>query len=1030
MLHKISKKYFLLFLLIGLSFNQFGKNIVQYDDFEWKFIQTEHFDIYYYNQNKEQAEFVAYHSELAYKHLEKMLGWGLSKRSDIILYESHNDFQQTNVIQTYMEEGVGGVTELFKNRMVIPYDGSLHEFEHVLYHELVHVFINDGLYGGSVMNMLRTGNVIIPLWMNEGLAEYLSNDWGVNSDMWMRDLAINYSQMPEINQLNGYLAYRGGQSVWRFITRKWGDEVIAEIFKNIKFQGDVNKGLEKTLGVDIKELTNQWHNYLKKEYWADIENRDDIRNIARRLTDHEKLYNSYNIAPSISPDGSKVAIYSNVNGEMSIYLINSDDGKFISKIVTGQITSEIEELHILKPGISWSPNGDKIVFAAKSGDSDALFFIDINNSNKVINKKVFDLEGIFRPTWNPRNNQIAFIGNKEFTSDIYIYNLDNDSLINATNDTFSDVQVTWAPNGEELLFVSDRGDNITPNQKFDILSICDMDFHNLDIYKFTKQNQIIRLTNTIHNETYPSYSPNGETIAFISDESGINNLYLTHDEFMHYQPVTNILTGITQLNWSTNNQIIFTGFYKSGYDIFILSNLDTTKFLNKEIPLSKWKKEVKLPLKRKSIDNNYVNSKQYDNFIFSSNSSLKSVPIFTLDKDLLLDSAGTHIDYKYNTRFSLDYAQASFVYDVFEGGQGMGVFYFSDILGDHQIALQTSLQFDIDQSDVYFKYRYLKNKVNLELGLYNYAYFTDIRSGSQFQETIFDINRDFGLSFKVENPFSKFSRLEMLLSYNHLAQKEMLYDAFTGDQDYNFTKTYNILEPEIKYIWDNTRSFYLYKVSGSRVSVNYSVSPKISLNDFTYNKFEIDARNYFELSYNNKISLASRLYVGTSWGRDPRIFAIGGTPAFFHGDEDLINPIYETNIIQGTEYEFWSMNNLSFPIRGYNVGQRFGTNALLFNFELRLPFLLYYFPTVKYVGQMFGVLFVDVGVAWDNSFPSFSNKNNWNLDSNEGWIMSYGFGPRFILFGMPWKLDYAWQYNPYDGEISSDKWYLSIGVDF
>ena len=186
MLHKISKKYFLLFLLISLSFNQFGKNIVQYDDFEWKFIQTEHFDIYYYNQNKEQAEFVAYHSELAYKHLEKMLGWGLSKRSDIILYESHNDFQQTNVIQTYMEEGVGGVTELFKNRMVIPYDGSLHEFEHVLYHELVHVFINDGLYGGSVMNMLRTGNVIIPLWMNEGLAEYLSNDWVVNSDMWMR----------------------------------------------------------------------------------------------------------------------------------------------------------------------------------------------------------------------------------------------------------------------------------------------------------------------------------------------------------------------------------------------------------------------------------------------------------------------------------------------------------------------------------------------------------------------------------------------------------------------------------------------------------------------------------------------------------------------------------------------------------------------------------------------------------------------------------------------------------------------------
>ena len=44
--------------------------------------------------------------------------------------------------------------------------------------------------------------------------------------------------------------------------------------------------------------------------------------------------------------------------------------------------------------------------------------------------------------------------------------------------------------------------------------------------------------------------------------------------------------------------------------------------------------------------------------------------------------------------------------------------------------------------------------------------------------------------------------------------------------------------------------------------------------------------------------------------------------------------------------------------------------------------------------------------------------------------MSYGIGPRFILFGMPWKLDYAWQYSPHEGRISDKKWYLTIGFDF
>ena len=117
-------------------------------------------------------------------------------------------------------------------------------------------------------------------------------------------------------------------------------------------------------------------------------------------------------------------------------------------------------------------------------------------------------------------------------------------------------------------------------------------------------------------------------------------------------------------------------------------------------------------------------------------------------------------------------------------------------------------------------------------------------------------------------------------------------------------------------------------------------------------------------------------------------------------------------------------------MRGYNVAQKFGTKSLIANFELRLPFLIYYFPTIKYLGQIFGVIFIDVGVAWNDKIPNFSSKNSWQLDNNEGWIMSFGFGPRFNFLGMPWKLDYAWQYNPHRGIISSRKWYLSIGIDF
>ena len=166
------KLLYILFFVVVIP-QEFGKNIVQYDKFEWKYIQTEHFDIYFYENGVNNAEFVALHAEDAYNKISNLIGWDLKDRRSIVVYNSHNDFQQTNVIDMYLREGIGGVTELWKNRIVIPYDGDANQFKHVIYHELVHVFINDGMYGGSVQNLQSLSTVFIPLWMNEGLAEYL-----------------------------------------------------------------------------------------------------------------------------------------------------------------------------------------------------------------------------------------------------------------------------------------------------------------------------------------------------------------------------------------------------------------------------------------------------------------------------------------------------------------------------------------------------------------------------------------------------------------------------------------------------------------------------------------------------------------------------------------------------------------------------------------------------------------------------------------------------------------------------------------
>ena len=363
----------------------------------------------------------------------------------------------------------------------------------------------------------------------------------------------------------------------------------------------------------------------------------------------------------------------------------------------------------------------------------------------------------------------------------------------------------------------------------------------------------------------------------------------------------------------------------------------------------------------------------------------------------------------------------------------MAMFLFSDILGDHRIGISTEMQIDLKESDYYFYYRYLKSRINHQAMFYHQAYRTNVYFNSNDNSFEYTLNRNLGLNYMFFLPFSRFSRLEGGITFDHLIKEksEIEYNGDITNLSYN---SYNLLRPHIKYVWDNTRWFYLYPVSGNRTYFNYEIVPKSNFNDYIFETFSIDSRTYFELSHTNKISFASRIYFGASWGKDKRLFGLGGAPYIFSNDNsDMVNSSYE----EALPYDdFYFMNNFIFPVRGFPMAHKYGSKALLMNYELRLPFLMYYFPTIKYLGQLFGVFFIDMGVAWNDKFPQFKQKQNWGINQNSdttdniGWIMSYGFGPRFVFLNMAWKLDYARQYDPIRGKSSNQNWYLTIGYDF
>ena len=1031
-------KFFIVIQFLSLLLGQFGQNIVQYDDFTWHFIQSKHFDIYYSEDGRSHAEFTAEESEIAYLKIANRLNWQLKHRVSIIVYNSHNDFQQTNVIDSYMNEGIGGVTELYKNRVVIPFDASNQEFKHVIHHELVHVFINDCVYGGSLKNMVANSiKVHIPMWMNEGLSEYLSSGWDTNSEMWIRDMAINGSELPEIHQLTGYMAYRGGQSIWNFISEKWGEESIAEIFYQIKKSNNVETGFKRALGVDMKKLQFQWHKYLKEEYWPDISNRENIPEFARQLTDHEELENTYNVAPAISPDGNRIAIFSDKSGPMALYLISAEDGRFIKKVIQGERNSEFEELHILKPGITWSDDGKKIAFAAKSGKSDALFTVDIKSGNKT--KYRLNMEGIFRPAWRPGTNEIAFIGNNGKTSDIYLFNIDTEQLTNYTNDWFTDDQVSWHPNGKSLFFISDRDDILEINieNKPD-----DHLFNQTDIYELNiKSRTMNRITETPYNETYPSISNDANMLAFISDKSGINNIYLTDISatFGEPQAITNALTGITQLSWNGDDtQLIFTGFFNRGYDIYTFDNPIQKIEDNIQIPLTKWtQKTYDTVLLRNSESESrktLISEDKYKNYVFSGFDASEDIQpyqeIVELDTTEYYDSTGLYHTHIYKTRFTLDFAQAYYAFDSRYGGQGMAYFLFSDILGNHKLQIGTEMVVDLQRSDYFLLYRLLTYKTDWNMAFYHLAYqytpynpFTGYSSESTLYQNI-------GISIEASNPVSRFTRFDAGLDFNHITKSRIEISPDQSnpqyfDEEISHINSFSTLIPSIKYIVDNAIWSYTHPVEGLRYYMKYRTSPGINEKSLTFHSATMDVRKYYHLF--NGISIAGRLFGGANWGSNAQKFRLGGVPWLFSSDS-YSERYYSQNDALTIEELYFS--EYVMPLRGAQISNKFGKNILLTNIELRLPFLVYYFPAIKYIGQINGVIFTDFGVAWDNKYPAFWDAGSWENMDNVGWLMSYGFGPRFIFLGFPWQLDYAWEYNPHKGTISERQWYLTIGLDF
>jgi len=1023
----------------------FGKNRVQYNTFDWRFIQSEHFDVYYYDaKNYYLAEFSAYALEGAYQQLMDDFQHEITDRIQVIIYASHSEFSETNVVPLPVDaQGIGGVTDKYKNRITMPFQGDYAEFRRVLQHELVHAVFNDMFYGGTVQSIVQNNiQLVFPLWFEEGLAEYMALGWDSNTDMFMRDATMN-AYLPPLPQLGGYFAYRGGQSFWFFVADEYGREKIGEILQRIKSTRSVEAGLRQSLGLNIQDLSDRWLDWLRKRYWPEITDRESLREVSTQITERE-LGGSYNTSPAISPQGDRIALITNKRGYFDVVVINSFDGRILKTIIKGEDNVNFEELNILKPNLSWSPDGKEIVLSTRSeGRNDVTI---VNYESGAIRKIVFpDLNSVGSVSWSPDGSKIAFDGTNGAIVSIYVYDLPTERLYSLTNDVFSDREPAWDAKSEYIYFVSDRGEKTSVNtyrQNFSMLT--NPSLNQTDIFRIRVGDlhaERVTMTEGI-SEMRPQITADNK-IYYISDANGIQNIFVKDLVTLEEAPITNLLSGVMQMSISRDGTRMAINSINKGYlDIFLIQNpynrkkteplkpnnwaeyrsrvsdlqrvpgiqfsrslvnRDLREFGVVESPPDSLEIDFIARIDTATVQQPITVTSEFDfrNYVFGDLTDPETgepmvTDVFNLTDTRLQD--GRFIPKKYRLTFTPDFTYAGGALSTGYGVFALTQLVFSDLMGDHQIGIASNLVFDLRNSDYVLSYGYFKNRTNLFLN-----YFHTSRNFQYFTGEIVRF-RYYGGGVTLSRPFNKFERLDYGASFITISRdfSNILNSNRENEKGY-------FLYPQLTYTKDITLPGFLSPRGGRRYALSLAGSPPLGGDVLQFASLNGDIRQYFGL-LNGLYTFAFRASGATSFGRDSQNFFLGGI-------DNWINYSWAGGELPIDRLEDIFFTLPAIPLRGHLYNSVYGDKFALFNAEFRFPLVAALLPgpiPILPLYNITGTAFFDVGTAWQGN-------------EQQDVLAGAGFGLRTILLGLPFRWDVGW---PYDGSFGRRVHYFSIGLDF
>jgi len=1009
----------LLSMILGVFFfsaqaQYFGRNKVEYEKFEFEVMHTEHFDIYYYPQEEAAVKYAARMAERWYTRHSKIFSDTLRGRQPLILYASHPDFEQTNAIQGELGEGVGGVTEPAKRRIVLPFAGALSETDHVIGHELVHAFqYNLSGQGGPGAAYRLPAIERLPLWFIEGMAEYFSlGPVDPNTAMWIRESARK--ELPSIKDLDNpqFFPYRYGQALLAYIGGTWGDQTVARLLRVAGRVGDVNAAIDTVLHMKADSLSRAWHRAVHAQYDSLVSKTVPPDKYGPVLISSKSGGGELNVSPVLSPDGKELVFFSE-RDLFSIDLFHADaqTGKITRNILQTALDAHLQSLEFINSAGTWDPEGQRFAFAGVTEGRPILDILKVDDDKVERELNFPNLGEIYSPAWSPDGRHIAFSALVDGLSDLFLYDLKSDSLRRLTDDPYADLQPAWSPDGHTIAFSTDRFSSSLSNLKYGNYQLALMDVESGRI----KQLPTFENGKNIN----PQWTSDGKSIYFLSDRNGITNIYRLELASGRIFEVTNLyggVSGITSLSPAISiaqrtNRLAYSVYEDGKYNIYAA---DSLKELH-EIPAS--------PLLASTGAAALPPSKRTNDIILSQ----------LIDPDHGLPKDTTFKSDDYHPTLSLEgVGQPSVAVGVDRFGTYMGggiALFWSDMLGTQNLATALQIASGGGSTDLsallgYFNTSHRLNwggvfqQIPYVTGSYGagYGYVGGEPAYIEQQVIYRETNRD--LEAVLSYPFSQVLRTEVSFGFRNITFSEQVSTVATSlvtgqtllndNQDLPAPSALKFGVTDAALVYDNSLFGATSPILGQRYRIE--VSPNVG--SITWFEVLADYRKYWMPV--RPFTIAARLL---HYGR------------YGSGAEDSrLVPLFlgYTGLVRGYDYNSFTSDELV-PDSAGNVpilDRLFGTRLLVGNLELRFPLLGLFGIGKGYYGflPIEFAAFYDTGVAWQTGIkPSF-------LGGDRKLVSSIGIAFRLNLFGYAVaEADYV---KPLDRPLQGWFWQFNLTPGF